>query len=212
MDKKGSEVRTNNYYTPNAQLRKYMTKKLHLIRRMEEIHAGGGEFPPDINALDNSLRARKNRILNEIVFQAMIDLTYFFGFIAEHLEMQKIFESDIKDLLGIMRSKPENYPSGFMFSSLIRSILLAKGKENQGRDFRLKLNQILVQIAMDKTVLSVNDSMMLARPMMQDDFMRVKIWTELLAQSVRDRDLEDGAPNRGFDLDIEELPVQFWRD
>ena len=49
----------------------------------------------------------------------MINLTYFFQFVASHEELQPIFEDDIKDLLGLRRENKEK-EFGYMFYYLLK--------------------------------------------------------------------------------------------
>ena len=66
-----------------------MKKRLQLMSQMDVLDAAGEEFSPEINANDRSLRTLKTRILDQIIFPAMADLTYFFEVIAEHSELRK---------------------------------------------------------------------------------------------------------------------------
>ena len=135
-----------------------MRDRLKLSRQMEEKIAAEEEFSADMNTQDKSLRTKKTRILNEIVFPAMADLVFFFEAIASHEDLQVRFENDIKDLLGIKRNELQAY--GFILLSLIRSILIIRDIErprNKQDDFRLKLNHILQGIVFDKVRPSLID-------------------------------------------------------
>lgn len=52
----------------------------------------------------------------------MINLTYFFQFVASHEELQPIFEDDIKDLLGLRRENKKK-EFGYMFHYLLKGTL-----------------------------------------------------------------------------------------
>jgi hypothetical protein len=189
-----------------------MSKRLKLSKEMEKIDAAGDEFSNEINSQDKSLRTKKVRILNDIVFQAMADLTFFFNSIALHSELQSSFDNDIKDLLGVRREnlqgKPPEY--GFMLLSLLRSILIIRDIEykerprNKQDDFRLKLNHILQGIVFDKVRPSLIDIFKLqeAQIAVKDDFHRVWAWTGTLASNIDDEQI---TPRRTFDFDVNEL-------
>ena len=60
----------------------------------------------------------------------MINLTYFFQFVASHEELQPIFEDDIKDLLGLRRENKEKEIE-YMFHYLLKGML--EGDEHLGK-------------------------------------------------------------------------------
>ena len=88
-------------FQPQADLRNYMSERLELSKKMEKDDAEGSEFSDEINSQNRSLRVKKVRILNDIVFTAMADLTFFFEAITLHPELQVLLDNDIKDLLGV---------------------------------------------------------------------------------------------------------------
>jgi hypothetical protein len=122
------------------------------------------------------LDKEKVEVLNECIFPSMANLTFFFKSISKYPELKEVFEDDIKDLLGVRRKDPQQNSYGFIFSQLLRSILLIEeevdGEEfdreevvdkkifplhyqlasADNKDFRLWLNQILQQIVRDKVV------------------------------------------------------------
>ena len=105
------------YFSPDSRLIDYLEERLQLSKEMDRLDVTGKEFTPKINARDKSLRTKKVRILNDIIFQAMADLTFFFKAISLHLELQEILDSDIKDLLGIRHKSSHEY--GFMILDLL---------------------------------------------------------------------------------------------
>ena len=75
-------------FKPRGELIAYMRDRLKLSRQMEEKITAEEEFSADMNTQDKSLRTKKTRILNEIVFPAMADLVFFFEAIASHEDLQ----------------------------------------------------------------------------------------------------------------------------
>src|SRR5688500_1483707 len=104
-------------FTPSEGLIEYMRDRLKLSRQMNEVDAAGEKFSDMIDDQNRSLRTRKVRVLNDIVFQAMADLTFFFQTISVYPELQVVFDNDVKDLLGIRRNTVQEY--GFIFHSLL---------------------------------------------------------------------------------------------
>lgn len=185
-----------------------MRDRLKLSRQMNEIDAAGEQFSVKIDAQDRSLRTRKVRILNDIIFQAMADLTFFFETISVYPELQVVFDNDVKDLLGVRRNSVQEY--GFMFLNLLRSILILRDMESKERprnkqdDFRIKLNHILQGIVFDKVRPSLIDVFKLqeAQIAVKDDFRRAWAWTGTLASNI---DEKEDVPHRTFEFDINEL-------
>ena len=140
------------YFSPDSRLIDYLEERLQLSKEMDRLDVTGKDFTPKINARDKSLRTKKVRILNDIIFQAMADLTFFFKAISLHLELQEILDSDIKDLLGIRHKSSHEY--GFMILDVLRSILKVKDGQKEGSikrdDFRLSLNYKIQGIVLDK--------------------------------------------------------------
>ncbi len=194
-----------------------MKKRLQLMSQMDVLDAAGEEFSPEINANDRSLRTLKTRILDQIIFPAMADLTYFFEVIAEHSELRMLFENDIKDLLGVRRNNPEMYISGFIFHRLLSSILIMgkrsgydiqdimpEGKKIEAEDYRLYLTDLAQQILYDKvdrSLLGVIDTPD-ARRNVLNDFDRTRGWTKMLAHYV-DQTTIDEIPRRTFDFVVD---------
>lgn len=166
------------------------------------------------------LDKEKVTILDKFIFPSMANLTFFFKSISRYPELKKIFDDDIKDLLGVRRINPEQNKYGFIFSQLVRSILLIEeepyseevaDKEDfplhkqsartEKNDFRLRLNHILQDIikikAVDIDLDGVSNS---EKRIVQDDFNRVRLWTRIIAeggtQITEDTDEEDAENNR----------------
>lgn len=165
------------------------------------------------SAKDKSLRTKKVRILDGIVFQAMADLTYFFGRVAEHPELRDIFDSDIKDLLGLRDDNRKSQRTGYVFSRLIRSILIAdkrsefnqedvRHRRDEVNDYRLILIDILQQAVQDKIRRPLSNVINTQEAIntVLNDFSRVRGWTIMLKHHVN-QGLANEVPHRAFDFD-----------
>ena len=145
----------------------------------------------------------KVRVLNDIVFQAMADLTFFFEAIALHPELKELLDSDIRDLLGVKHDSSQAY--GFMILNLLESILIVNRDKREGikrDDFRVQLNNKLQGIVMDKArpflpIVFKNDK---AKHIVLDDLARAWAWTAMLSISK-----DYGDPNRTFNFDTANL-------
>ena len=211
------EGHLQKHFSPDSRLIEYLRERLQLSAQMDEMDAAGEEIPPEIFTRDKSLRTKKLRILDDIVFQAMADLTFFFECIAEHPELNDLFDNDIQDLLGLRRNTPELQRSGYMFSRLIRSILIADKKiefkqgdirrsKEEVNGYRLILTDLLQQSIHDKVegpllyVIRTPE----ARKNVLNDFDTVRGWTIMLKHSI-DEDLVKEIPHRTFDFGSGEL-------
>ena len=127
----------------------------------------------------------------------MADLTFFFNTVALHLELQKIFDLDIKDLLGVRYKGSQEY--GSMILDLLRSILVVEDvqKDYKRDDFRLSLNYKILGIVMDKAkpFLPLVFNNVHAEHAVWDDLGKAWAWARMLAINK-----EFGEPHRTFDL------------
>jgi hypothetical protein len=166
------------------------------------------------------LDKEKVTILDKYVFPSMANLAFFFRSVSRYPELKKIFDNDIRDLLGINRINPQQNKFGFIFFELVRSILLVEegiyreevaNKDDfplhkqiarkDKNDFRLRLNHILQDIVKIKAVEIDLDGVSNAeKGIVQDDFNRVRLWTRIIAeggtQITEDIDEEDIENNR----------------
>jgi hypothetical protein len=134
------------------------------------------------------LSAARTRILDDVVFQAMADITFFFSVVGAHPEIQKLFDDDIKEILGVKRINPKERPYGFMFIALVSGMLLNQFKT--GKDFRLRLNYYLQQMVWDKMsqYLSEIFESSAVQGSVSQDFNRVLGWTETLMFAMPKKD------------------------
>jgi hypothetical protein len=179
-----------------------MREKLQFENKKTEQKLRGEELAE--NDTYSSLKKRKTNVLDRI-FTSMANLTFFFKCIAEHPELNKLFEDDVKDLLGVRSMRHEVY--GFMFINLLEGILmLGERSINYEKDFRLKLSSRLQKMVWDKVLHSSTNVFKTegARKAVSDDFARVRAWTEMLADGA-DEDVDNEVPKRTFDFEIDEL-------
>ena len=172
---------------------------------MNDIRAGGREKKHSdeekkvIKSQNRGLGTTKVRRLDEIVFPAMANLIYFFKMVSEHPELQKTFEDDIKDLLGVRRYNPKSYNYGYVFSHLIAYILMIKtsGKPLKEDDFRLKLVQVLQGIVFLGFQQTLPDILKDRErfDMMLTDVSKAAAWVRALADHVEDEKI---SPHRVF--------------
>ena len=187
------------HYTPNTHLVGYFKDVLQqnsFIKSKRRQESAG-----ESQKYNENLARMKVHYLDKHIFQAMADIMFFFQTIAEHKELQEVYEEDIKDLLGIRRDKPNELPYGFVFVELISTILSLRTKEydfpNEDdkndrikikRDYTLKLTQKLQEIVYDKLEQYVKD--IFGNPDAQkavtNDLSRVLGWVGMLASGVSD--------------------------
>ena len=155
-----------------------------------------------------NLKKRKTDVLDKI-FTSMANLIFFFECIAESDELRSIFENDVLDLLGLRRNSPESHRAGYIFSRLIKSILLT-GKIPDGEDaidFRLLLIDLLQQTLIEKVSISLPDVINRepgAKKNVLDDFDPACAWTRMVRNMV-DRNALNGNPHRTFDFNTSRL-------
>ena len=107
------------YYTPDESLVKYLNEKLHIVKNHEKLENTGEKLSENtIKEIKNNDRM-KTHILDKIVFQSMIDITYFLQFVVSHKELQKIFENDLKDLFTLRIKDLKENKRGFIFEYLL---------------------------------------------------------------------------------------------
>jgi hypothetical protein len=205
MSEHGVDRDQVKHFIPDSDLTEYLRKRLHVTRQMSELDAAGKEVPAELDARDKSLRTRKVRILDNIIFQAMANLTFFFEAIASHPELQETLDFDIKDLLGVRYTGSRDY--GFMFVKLLRSILIVKDVQlkqtpiGMRDDFRLNLNNIMHGIVLDKVMPFLPNALnSTAEHAVLNDLSRAWGWTQMLATSK-----EYGDPHRTFDFNSSKL-------
>jgi hypothetical protein len=156
-------------------------ERLQLEKDLQEINARNQDVPKEIENKKAALSTARTRILDEILFQAMADITFFFDAVGTWPEIQKVFDDDIREILGVKRTNPKETPYGFMFTMLIAGILSVQFKT--GKDFRLRLNELLHYIIQSKVAAYQSDIFKSAATQgsIGQDYNRVLGWAEMLA-------------------------------
>ncbi len=183
-------------YIPDSTLVKFMGRKLRIEKMKEEIHLSTEASPSDSFKKEIRKNDRmKSHILDKFIFPSMANLTFFFECIAEYPELQKTFEDDIKELLGIKRNNPVSKIYGFMFSKLIDCILSwdvihikdpIRGRKNFRVDL-MNVLQIIVANHFEEKISELNvpnTINILAR----NDMDRTWGWINMLKNSIGDQD------------------------
>jgi hypothetical protein len=199
-------------YMPDELVSNYMGERLHFERRREQEKLRGTDLSEDKTYLN--LKKRKTDVLRRI-FTSEANLIFFFECIAKHEELQRVFEDDLLDLLGLKRDSPELNRPGYIVSRLIRSMLIWSGTQGissggvlsrleyeKTGDFQMILTDICQQAINDKVRMSlpsVIDREPNARKNVLKDFDTVRGWTKMLGHTV-DQEMLIGLPSRTLDF------------
>ena len=194
MDKKG--------YRPDNIVSNYVQDKLLFEKKRDKENLHGKILKDD--EVYSNLKKRKTDVLNKI-FTSMANLIFFFECVAENDELRSVFESDILDLLGLRRNSPELRRPGYIFSRLIKSILLTgKNREKEDAiDFRLLLIDLLQQALnekINKSLPSIIDREPGARKNVLEDFETTRAWTRMIRNMVNRNALNE-EPHRTIEFD-----------
>jgi len=190
---------------PDADIRTYMVAKLAYQRLLAKELAGEDltDDEQELKAKDGTLRSRKVAILDNFIFPAMANLTFFFESVARHRELQEVFDNDIKELLGVRTAGGAKRSPGFMFRRLVDSMVTLDNKaripdERDFKNYRIRLLNILQQILESEVQHNIPDDMSLgAERAIMNDMNRAAAWTSTLALRVP---VERHKPVRTFDF------------
>jgi hypothetical protein len=141
------------------------------------------------------LDQQKVDLLNNHVFQSMAYLTYFFKYVSTYKVLNKIFENDIKDLLGLRVKGPESEEYALILSDLLHSILSI---EFSNKNSRLELIHILQEIIREKVEEYVGSTQRNEniKNIILCDFDRLSAWTAMLAEGVAQTTEDELQPHR----------------
>jgi hypothetical protein len=129
------------------------------------------------------LDTKKVDLLNNYIFQSMAYLTYFFKYVSTSKALNKIFENDVKDLLGIRVKDPESDEYAFLFADLLSSIL---STEFQKKGVRLGLIHILQEISKENVEEYIDSTQKNEniKNIILGDFDRVSSWTAIFSENM----------------------------
>jgi hypothetical protein len=110
-------------------------------------------------------------------------LTYFFKYVSTSKALNKIFENDVKDLLGIRVKDPESDEYAFLFADLLSSIL---STEFHKKGVRLGLIHILQEIIKENVEEYIDSTQKNEniKNIILGDFDRVSSWTAIFSENM----------------------------
>jgi len=192
-----SAIKEKNCHAPDDKLSKYMSEKAYILRREEELilrmetkrklsKKEENELQY-IKSRSATLKNTKREVLDDIIFPAMANITFFFDAISRYPELEPDFKVNIWDLLGVRRLNPKpNLVGGnyaFMFETLI-ACMLSIGINAD--DFRVRLVHILEDLIWKKvTGLRILETLSSSSRVLQE-IGKPSAWTELLASRIND--------------------------
>jgi hypothetical protein len=210
MDTLEATDSSHNYYFPSAQIVRYIAERLQYERLELKKKRAGEDLSERDNRFRHKLATDKVRVLDKI-FQAMADLSYFLESISAHIELQEIFDDDLKELLGLKIERQKSFEkhnnrqywitfNPDTLSRLLRAMVAmdkrtpveSENDKSQG-DFRLLLPHLLQQVILAKVQrYTMSNSTESVIDIMNDDLARASAWTQLYASRV----LDDKVPYR----------------
>ena len=185
---------------PNEELRSYVHEKLEYQIALEKLEAAGEsdrrtqltQSERQVLNKDGSLRTRKVNLLNNVIFPSMANLLFFFESVAKYPQLQKVFDSDIRDLVGINRQIQNGKlpPYADTFSRLITAMVDLENsarvsEERDYKNFRIRLIDELANIVVHAFQHNLSDDFTLdAQQIMMKDVFIAQVWTQSLARIV----------------------------
>jgi hypothetical protein len=183
-------------------LQEYLREKLQIERERQHIRGAGEKESEEFQKRVRANDADKVRTLDEIIFPSMANLIYFLHYISTHIELQQVYEKDLKDLLGVARNNPRPENFGFILDGFIRSILNTDGIKDvkkRNKNFRVALVHKL------QSTLSIYFQQLITEyspefwTLMDRDMDRILGYTSLISKEAFQRDVEDPEePSRTF--------------
>jgi len=184
MVKRGASPQKPKSYHPSEPMRNLIEEKLRLLEKDQS---------------SKNWDAQKSKILNKL-FQSWADLIYFLESTAENVELQEVFEKDLKELfevkpehkvkqlsplfgveLGGMRVQETAF-ARFVFASLIPH-------DDDPENFRLKLLHTLQSIVNAKAwwvlTRTIDPSDIISKSALED-LQKAFEWTYHISKSTRD--------------------------
>jgi hypothetical protein len=204
MTKRGSKLKTRSYM-PHDEVKKIL---IGLLWHGDEIEMGSVVDRNHKRYLDKE----KVKLLNDYIFPSMANVVFFFRSISKYPQLKIIFENDVKDLLGVRRENLQDNNYGYIFAALVQSIILPgagflSAEKIRGKDFRLRLNQILMETVKAKMDISGIDVFKStnARRIVSEDCTRAWAWVRVLAEDVESAPADNKPPHRTIRFGLIEL-------
>jgi hypothetical protein len=168
-----------------------MRIRLRLERRKQKVTLAGKELSTSDKKKLNTIRSKKKRLLENIIFPSMANLIFFFESINEDKILEKTFSDEVEDLLGIRRNDPNLANYGIFFWRLVSSIISIHSpghRKDYSDDHRLRLMAYLQEIVGKKISLIIRDFLATddAIRIVNQDIGRAAAWSELAASVVKD--------------------------
>ena len=207
-------------YIPNEALVNFIQDWLHIHRKKDALTKEGKELSKEEKAQVDELRRMKPYVLDNVIFPAMANLTYFFEALSVSKKLSDVFDDDVMELLDPGRAVDAAKFSGndmrmssiqFRRNNLARLIISMIGihddESNPKKsitDFRVGLLYQLLNIVGDMmdSLLSKEFSFNQVWRSAYDDYTRMKGWLALLAISAE-------SPPKEYDRIIGFTPIWY---
>jgi hypothetical protein len=203
------------YYPPDKTLSDYMHEKLLFEIKCinDDLRGTDRTSHPEYNRLSK----KRHDVLPKL-FRSMANVYFFFECIAnvsssampniDKVErearkvIRKLFEDDVKDLLGIRRTNPKRQIYAFLFDRLIFSLIYAgDGRADEADYFRLKLIHILQDNIYRNVQVPLSDDFSPdGKRLVLNDIGRALTWTEMLAKKVDTKEYDSTKPDNTVDF------------
>lgn len=207
--KKGSitpseEIDSVKSYIPKEELVEFIQEWLQIHKKREELAKEGRYLSEEENSRIRPLDTNKVRILDNIIFPALANLTYFFEAMADNQILAKAFENQLEEILDPRNTKHASnlYEYDNTFSStafrknnfarlIAAAIEIPMSKYPEGTtidDFRLGLMYQLLVVTMDRLYGVIRHEYpftQLARSF-EDDYIKMKGWASLLTRTAKE--------------------------
>ena len=178
-------LKDNKNYTPSLSLLKFLEETLQIETEKQNLHNSGAKISEDLERRIKNNRRMKVYMLDNLIFPSMANLVVFFEFVANYVNLQKIFDDDIKELL--LGSK---VPGHIVFRRLLDGILRWVPEENLEEEytsshklnFRAELYYILLFITFSRipTILKTQIPIKVLNKLASQDLSRALAWAEIL--------------------------------
>ena len=146
-------------YRPSVRIIKTMTD---LLQYQDDLDLGADIVKEHKRYLDKE----KVVLLNRYIFPSMSNVVFFFRYMSRYPQLRRLFDNDVKDLLGVRRPDPNEGNYGFVLSNLLQSILALgttdrwyqdQDEKINAKDFRLRIIPVLIESFKAKVYSALSD-------------------------------------------------------